>query len=223
MLPAYLDMGLTLYKLGEEANVPLPEFTLDGPERSGLRYIHRRLEKEGYLFEVLPADQVHDVLPKLRTISDAWLTEKNTREKGFSLGRFDEGYLSNFPVCVIKQQGKIVAFANLWAGTDKQQLSLDLMRFGSQAPRSVMEYLFISLMLWGKQQGYQSFKLAWLPSPASKTRLLPRCGIGSARWSSGMVSIFTTLKDYASTRKNSTQAGNPAISLVLGVWLCHAS
>ena len=163
MLPAYLDMGLTLYKLGEEANVPLPEFTLDGPERSGLRYIHRRLEKEGYLFEVLPADQVHDVLPKLRTISDAWLTEKNTREKGFSLGRFDEGYLSNFPVCVIKQQGKIVAFANLWAGTDKQQLSLDLMRFGSQAPRSVMEYLFISLMLWGKQQGYQSFKLGMAP------------------------------------------------------------
>ncbi len=46
------------------------------------------------------------LLPELRKISDDWLRKKNTREKGFSLGYFDEQYLLNFPVAVVKLQGK---------------------------------------------------------------------------------------------------------------------
>ena len=36
-LPLYLELGLTLLKLGEEALVPLDEFSLEGPARRGLR------------------------------------------------------------------------------------------------------------------------------------------------------------------------------------------
>lgn len=170
MLHVYLDMGLTLFKLGERASVPLVEFSLEGSERRSLRYIHRRLERDGCIFEVLPASGLPELLPELRRISDGWLQEKNTREKGFSLGQFDEGYLRNFPVAVVRQQGKIVAFANLWTGADQQELSLDLMRFGPQAPRGVMEYLFVSLMLWGKDQGYQSFDLGMAPLSGLENR-----------------------------------------------------
>ena len=37
------------------------------------------------------------------------------------------------------------------------------MRFSQQAPHSVMDYLFISLMLWGREQGYQAFDLGMGP------------------------------------------------------------
>lgn len=170
MLPVYLDMGLTLYKLGEAARVLLTEFSLEGPQRSGLRYIYRRLTKEGCSFEVLPAVNVPAVLPELHRISEAWLADKNTREKGFSLGCFDEGYLLNFPVAVIRQQGEMVAFANLWCAAGLQELSLDLMRFSQQAPHSVMDYLFISLMLWGREQGYQAFDLGMAPLSGLENR-----------------------------------------------------
>ncbi len=170
MLHVYLDMGLTLFKLGENAIVPLAEFTLEGSERKSLRYTHRKFTKEGCLLEVLPATTVRELLPELRRISDDWLQDKNTREKGFSLGCFDEQYLLNFPVAVVKKQGKIVAFANLWLGADKQELSLDLMRFGSQAPNGIMEYLFIGLMLWGKEQGYQSMDLGMAPLSGMESR-----------------------------------------------------
>jgi phosphatidylglycerol lysyltransferase len=163
-------MGLTLFKLGENASVPLKEFSLEGSERKGLRYTHRRFNKEQCLLEVVPAAAVRELLPELRTISDDWLQDKNTREKGFSLGCFDEQYLLNFPVAVVKQQGKIVAFANLWLGANKQEMSLDLMRFGSQAPHGIMEYLFISLMLWGKEQGYQSMDLGMAPLSGMESR-----------------------------------------------------
>ena len=163
MLHVYLDMGLTLFKLGENARVPLAEFSLEGAERKGLRYVHRHLVKEGCHFEVLPAADLPGLLPELRRISDDWLREKNTREKRFSLGCFNEQYLLNFPVAVVRQQGRVVAFSNIWVGADKQELSLDLMRFCSQAPRGAMDFLFISLMLWGKEQGYQSMDLGMAP------------------------------------------------------------
>lgn len=170
MLPVYLDMGLTLFKLGEKASVPLPGFSLEGSKRSGLRYALRRFSREGCDFEVVPAAGVAEIMPDLRRVSDAWLAEKNTREKGFSLGCFDEQYLLNFPVAVVKQQGEIVAFANLWTGTNRQEMSLDMMRFRPHAPNGIMDFLFVSLLVWGKEQGYQSFDLGMAPLSGLENR-----------------------------------------------------
>ena len=53
-LPLYIDLGLTLLKLGEEAFVPLAEFSLDGPDRRALRRTQRQMERDGVTFEVVP-------------------------------------------------------------------------------------------------------------------------------------------------------------------------
>ena len=52
-------------------------------------------------------------MPELKAISDQWLSDKDTREKGFSLGFFDEDYLKEFSIVLVKKDGKTVAFANL--------------------------------------------------------------------------------------------------------------
>jgi phosphatidylglycerol lysyltransferase len=162
-LPVYLDLGMSLVKLGEEARVRLAGFSLEGSHRKGFRSIHNRFPKEGYQFSVLSREEVVTKLAELKAISDAWLSSKNTREKGFSLGCFDEDYLNRFPAGIIQQGGKIVAFANLWLGGQNEELSIDLMRHTLDAPNGVMDYLFIELMLWGKQQGYQWFNLGMAP------------------------------------------------------------
>ena len=64
---------------------------------------------------------------------------------------------------VVGKDGKIIAFANLWLGNGREELSIDLMRHATDAPRGVMDYLFIELMLWGKAQGYQWFNLGMAP------------------------------------------------------------
>jgi phosphatidylglycerol lysyltransferase len=51
----------------------------------------------------------------------------------------------------------------MWSGGGKQELSIDLMRYLPEAPRGVMEYLFIQLMLWGKEEGYRWFNLGMAP------------------------------------------------------------
>jgi phosphatidylglycerol lysyltransferase len=64
------------------------------------------------------------------------LAEKDTREKGFSLGRFDARYLCQFPIATVRQAGKLIAFANLWLGAEKVELAPDLMRYLPEAPPS---------------------------------------------------------------------------------------
>jgi phosphatidylglycerol lysyltransferase len=171
-LHLYLDLGLSLLKLGEEARVPLTTFSLEGSARKDLRYTRRKLEKEGCRFEVIKTESVAAHLDELKKISDAWLTEKNTREKRFSLGFFQPDYIRRCPVALVIRNERIEAFANLWAGAQLEELSLDLMRYLPEAAEGVMEFLFICLMLWGKEQGYRWFNLGMAPFSGLENRAL---------------------------------------------------
>jgi phosphatidylglycerol lysyltransferase len=159
------DYGLTFAKLGEEATVPLERFSLDGAERKPLRLAVNRFEKAGGTFRIVPQEEVRPLLPRLREVSDAWLERKRAGEKGFSLGFFDEDYLTRFPVAVAEVEGRVVAFANLWPGANREQLSVDLMRFGPGMSKNInmMDVVFSHLMLWGKAEGYQWFNLGMAP------------------------------------------------------------
>lgn len=171
-LSLYVDLGLSLLKLGEEARVPLADFGLEGSARADLRQCRRRAQRDGASFEVVPPAGVAPILPRLRKISDAWLNEKATAEKGFSLGAFDERYVERFPIAVVRSEGEIVAFANLWPSGTREEISIDLMRFGPDAPRSTMDYLFIELMLWGRAEGYRWFNLGMAPLSGLENRAL---------------------------------------------------
>lgn len=161
-LPIYIDLGLTLLKMGEEAIVPLADFSLEGGGRKGLRRTRNDLLKAGARMEIVPADRATALLPALRSISNDWLSAKATREKGFSLGRFDPAYLAHFPHALVYIGDRLVAFANLWTGSGSE-LSVDLMRYVTDAPHGVMEYLFIELMLWGRAHGYARMNLGMAP------------------------------------------------------------
>ncbi len=162
-LELYVSMEMTLFKLGEEAQVSLNDFSLEGSSRKGLRSTHNKLEKQGFSFVIIPPPIPPDVLKNLKEISDAWLTGKNTREKRFSLGFFSPDYLVRYPVAVATKDAAIAAFANVWQGADKQELSVDLMRHLPDCPDGVMDYLFTELLLWGKRAGYRSFNFGMAP------------------------------------------------------------
>ncbi len=170
-LPLYVDLGLSLVKLGEEARIPLADFGLEGSARAELRQARRRAERAGASFEVVPA--VDDRLfARLREISDAWLDDKATAEKGFSVGAFTDAYLRRFAVAIVRLEGSVVAFANLWPTATREELSIDLMRFGRDAPAGAMDYLLVELMLWGRAQGYRWFNLGMAPLSGLESRAL---------------------------------------------------
>jgi len=172
MLELAIDLGLQIVKYGEEAMVDLPEFTLEGPAMRSLRYSERRAARDGAEFEVVPAASVGDILPELQAISDQWLAAKKHREKGFSLGRFEPAYVAQFDCAVVRCGGRIVAFANIWKTERRYELSVDLMRHDESAPPGTMDFLFVHLLLWGKEQGYQRFTLGLAPMSGIEGRKL---------------------------------------------------
>jgi phosphatidylglycerol lysyltransferase len=162
-LHRYADFGLTFAKIGEEAKVDLRRLTLEGGQAAKFRQALRRLERERATFRVIDPAGTNGLMGELRAVSDEWLVEKSAAEKGFSLGYFDESYIRRFPVALIEREGRIEAFANVWPGAGHVELSIDLMRHRRNAPNGVMEALFVHLMLWGKEQGYEWFSLGMAP------------------------------------------------------------
>ena len=159
-----IEMGLQIIKYGEEALIDLSTFALEGGRMRSLRQtLNRFRTRENASFTILPAADVATILPELKAVSDDWLLEKGHGEKGFSLGRFDPTYLALTDCAVVRVEGRIVAFANIWKSGDRRELSVDLMRHVEDAPGGVMDYLFIELMLWGQQQGYGRFALGLAP------------------------------------------------------------
>ncbi|HZJ81598.1 MAG TPA: phosphatidylglycerol lysyltransferase domain-containing protein [Guyparkeria sp.] len=164
------------------------------------------------LFAVVVAKvEVPSIIDELQAISVQWLRGKNAREKGFSLGRFDADYIRRFPVAVLRLEGRIVAFANLWMTSGRRELSIDLMRQVDDAPNGVMDQLFIELMLWGAMKAMWSSIWAscrWLGWKCGRRR--PYC-LEPVRSYFVMLNISTTSRAYAPTRRSSTRSGAPAI------------
>jgi len=205
----YLDMGLSLLKLGEEGRVPLTDFSLDGHRRKSLRHSHRKMIKEGCTFEIIPIPSITDHMVTLKTISDAWLNGKNTREKGFSQGSFDPIYIKQFPIGIVRHQQRIVAFANIWISAVREEMSIDLMRHLPESPGGVMDFLFIELMLWGANEGYRWFNLGMAPLSGMENRELAplshRLG-GLVVRLGGHFYNFQGLRAY---KEKSIQSGSP--------------
>ncbi|SFJ80606.1 bifunctional lysylphosphatidylglycerol flippase/synthetase MprF [Celeribacter neptunius] len=162
-LPSFLDMGLSIVKIGETARIDLSNFTLDGPKKKNFRYAQSRGARDGYRVEIIAAAQVPEHIDALRAISDAWLAQKQGEEKGFALGAFSESYVENFDCAVLRNpEGEIVAFANLLDGAG-QEICIDLMRYDLRCPGYGMDMLFVGMILWAKERGFTWFRLGNAP------------------------------------------------------------
>ncbi|MCC0064935.1 MAG: bifunctional lysylphosphatidylglycerol flippase/synthetase MprF [Defluviimonas sp.] len=173
-LPLWVELGLTLHKVGEEAVVRLAEFSLAGGRFKAMRAAMNRRRRDGYEFAVLPAPHAPDLIAELRAVSDAWLGGKTGREKGFSVGRFDPDYLGRFDIPVVRKDGRIVAFANILASRRGKHLAVDLMRYLPEESSGLMEYMFLSLIDHYKALGAAEFSLGTAPLSGLSERSVAR-------------------------------------------------
>ncbi len=164
MLPLVVELGLQPMKYGEEAMVDLRGgFELAGAAYKSLRHSVNKAVASGISFEVIPAAEVRAHGEELTRVSDAWLARKPGAEKGFSLGRFDLDYLSRSDCAVLLQGGAIIAFANIWATPNREEMSIDLMRHLPDTPNGTMDFLFVRLLQYGAAQGFERFNLGLAP------------------------------------------------------------
>lgn len=180
-LPLAIDLGLSIVKYGEEARVDLAAFSLAGSHAKSLRHAERRAVEAGATFDIIAAADVPRHLAELEAISNDWLEAKKQREKAFSLGSFDASYLRNFPCAVVRIDGRIIAFANILATANREEISVDLMRHARNIPYGVMDFLFVRLIRHGQAEAYRWFTLGVAPlSGIDGRKLAPAWARGAA-------------------------------------------
>jgi phosphatidylglycerol lysyltransferase len=176
-MPALHDRGYLFFKLGEEAHVMLDRLTLDGPSGRINRQTLRRAERDGHRFRVLEPPAVDAILADLRDVSDEWLQAKGVRERQFSIGFFNDVGLRRSPCAIVEEAApphRIIAFANLLSDPRREELSIDLMRYRRHAT-GAMDFLFVAMFLYGREQGYRRFNLG----------MAPLAGVGDRRGAHG--------------------------------------
>ncbi|HEX7760477.1 MAG TPA: GNAT family N-acetyltransferase [Caulobacteraceae bacterium] len=171
-LPDLVELGFSIQKTGESAAVPLDSFSLEGRRRETLRRNWRKTGEGGAAFEVVQAGLTPELMARLQCISDQWLGHHAGGEKSFSMGGFTPAYVAEFPVAVVRSEGRIVAFATLWLAHKRASFSMDLMRYSDDAPKNVMDFLFVELLQWGREQGFEAFEFGMAPLAGLEDRPL---------------------------------------------------
>ncbi|MBU8919960.1 bifunctional lysylphosphatidylglycerol flippase/synthetase MprF [Neobacillus sp. 114] len=163
MLPYLYNHGFAFFKLGEEAFVKLREFSLAGSKMKGLRAIKNKFTSENFRYELVNPPHSSELLKELREVSNDWL--QGSKEKGYSLGFFDEAYLNKAPIALVKDSNsRIIGFMSMmYVYDDNQTISVDLMRFRPDVESGSVDFLFLSLMDWAKEQGYRRFNMGMAP------------------------------------------------------------
>jgi len=159
-LKLYQAAGLDTLCIGQEAIVHLATFTLSGNVNKALRAAFNRRTREGYRAELHAPPLDDALLQELRTISDEWLSTMGEGEMQFSLGWFEDDYIRNSPVMAVHTAGGLItAFANITSEYQRNEATIDLMRHRRDVEWGTMDFLFVSLFQWAKQQGFETFNL----------------------------------------------------------------
>lgn len=161
-LEKYINNGFRFLKLGEDALVNLEEFKTTGKHGKSFRQALNNMEEEKLSFKIYDPPFSAEFMESLKEVSDEWLHGR--KEMGFSLGAFKEDYLNRSQLFTIEDEtGVVIAFANRLEMKNTNICSIDLMRYKEKGVHGLMEMLLISIIQWGKEQGYKYFDLGIAP------------------------------------------------------------
>ncbi len=159
-LEIYRANGFRRLKIGEEAVIDLEAFLIESPKRKHLRKILHKFERRGYRMERFDAPVPDETVNRMREVSDDWLNISGRRERSFSLGQFDAGYMRESTIYAgVDPDGRILAFVNQIRDYVPGEMTFDLMRHRIDAPNGTMDFLFTNIILEAKKAGFQRLSM----------------------------------------------------------------
>lgn len=173
--------GLRLLRIGEDALLDLPGFSLSGKRFQDLRTTQNKMKRLGIsCAEWEPGDA--EMLTQMASIFDNWLRGRHGEEKTFALGGFDPAgdlfrdsrvfVAAPVPTAQASDAPGSRAFAFVTfvpihePGGAIYGWGLDLMRRADGAPSGVMEFLIASAAQQFQQEGARVMSLGLAPLAA---------------------------------------------------------
>jgi phosphatidylglycerol lysyltransferase len=166
-LDIYRGCGLRWFKIGEEAVLPLPAWSLSGGAVAKVRQFINKVRREAPDLEVVEYRRtapVSDIDDQLEDISSAWLAMKRGGEMGFNLGVFSVEDLADKRTLIARRaDGAVEAFVTWLPYRAGRAVVLDAMRHRPDAQPGVMDLLVAESALLFKKEGLEAASLAMAP------------------------------------------------------------
>ncbi len=100
----------------------------------------------------------------MKSVSDGWLADMERSELVFSQGLFDEKELKSQVVLSLENaEGKVVGFVNLIPHYIQGEANFDLMRKTEVAPNGTMDFLFVYMFQYLKENGFTRCNMGMVP------------------------------------------------------------
>jgi lysyl-tRNA synthetase class 2 len=157
-LERYQALGLKPIPMGEEAVLRPADFSLEGRAIRKVRQSVSRLQKAGYTFRVVAADDVSPELEQeLADVSAVWRGDQP--ERGFSMAIDDLHVPGTVLAIAADADGSIGGFLHLAPSPAGGGWSLSTMRRRPHSPNGLTEFLIVETTLWAKAEGASELSL----------------------------------------------------------------
>jgi lysyl-tRNA synthetase, class II len=157
-LDRYRALGLKPVSMGEEAVLDPRDFSLEGRAIRKVRQSVSRLQKAGYSFRIVRADEVPAGLgAELEDISASW--RRGEPERGFSMA-IDDLHVPGTVLAVAQDADcRIGGFLHLAPAPAGGGWSLSAMRRRPDAPNGLTEFLVVETLAWARDAGASELSL----------------------------------------------------------------
>lgn len=168
----YAADGYKILRIGASAVISIEQFTTTTMRSKWWRWALNKTRKQGLVYSYAVAPHSPTFLRELRQVSDDWLTRAGHKERGFALGYFDEQYMQDCRIHILRdEQGKLVAFANqLPVFNNLPIATVDLMRFMPDVNQAMPALLASLIEQLGAEKQVHYFDLGFVPLAAPKTK-----------------------------------------------------
>lgn len=173
----YRRQGLKLSRIGASARINLEQFAEHTLRNKWWRWVQNKARRQNWQHEIATPPHSPALLRELRDISDSWLRTGGHVERGFALGYFNEAYLQDCRLHLLRDDHNIIAFANeLPKFNNSTTATIDLMRFRADANHALPALLALSLQELLREGQNKIFDLGFVPlaSPSKKVESIIR-------------------------------------------------
>ncbi len=156
--------GFTKLLIGADAVIDIDNFLQTTVRNKYFRNIVNRFEKSGVIVERHLPPHATSLINELRYVSNDWLKIPGHKQWQFITGYFSSRYFERTPLFVVRdEERRAVAFVNVLPSFKIGEATVDLMRHKRNAPKNVMDYLFVKLMVQLQEENVQRFNLGLSP------------------------------------------------------------
>ncbi|MCL2485385.1 MAG: phosphatidylglycerol lysyltransferase domain-containing protein [Endomicrobia bacterium] len=157
-IQVYEDIGLDVFKIGEEAKIFLEEFNSEGKEIENFTEITKNVESQGLKYEIVKPENFEKYKSVFAQINKTWSDKHGYIERNFIPGKYDESYMKDMNFSILVKDDEVCAFSVFSATKNKNEISTGVVRHKDCA-KEEFTYMMFKNVLWAKENGYKWFDL----------------------------------------------------------------